>query len=518
MRLKYAGTVFDRSIRCCLTLSGITAVAAFLSCVDVSAATVSVPAGGNLQEALNAARPGDVIELAAGATYVGNFVLPAGPPSETYITVRTVPDPQLPAAGARIQPADAPKLAKLRSPDGRPALQTAARAHHWRLELLEFLPNEEPSGAIVSLGEGSSAQSQLTQVPHDIILDRAFVHGHATTGQRRGIALNSASTTITGCYVSEIKAIGFESQAIAGWNGPGPFTISNNYLEAAGENVLFGGGDPSIPNLVPRDITIIRNKLSRPVAWRGQKWEIKNILELKNARKVTITDNILENNWQAAQAGFAVLFTVRNQEGRCAWCQVEDVVFERNVVRHSGGGVSILGLDEKEHSEQTRAIAVRNNLFLDIDNEHWGGNGYFMLLTGAPRDIVVDHNTIIQPHSSGIVQVEGPPVVGFVFTNNIVRHGAYGIMGSDHAPGADTIKAYFPAAVITHNVIADGAADRYPPGNRFPSFAEFRAQFVHYDGGDFRLSGSSGWKQAGSDRTTVGADVSALPVRADPDR
>jgi hypothetical protein len=91
-------------------------------------------------------------------------------------------------------------------------------------------------------------------------------------------------------------------------------------------------------------------------------------------------------------------------------------------------------------------------------------------------------------------------------------------MGSDHAPGADTIKAYFPAAVITHNVIADGAADRYPPGNQFPPFAEFRTQFVRYDGGDFRLSGSSGWKQAGSDRTTVGADVSALPVRADPDR
>jgi hypothetical protein len=499
-------------------LAAIIAASAFLGPVGVQGATVSVPPGGNLQEALNAARPGDIIELAAGATYVGNFVLPAGPPGETYITVRTVPDSQLPAAGARIQPADAPKLAKLRSPDGQPALQTAPGAHHWRLELLEVLPNGEPSGAIVSLGEGSSAQSQLTQVPHDIILDRVFVHGRPENGQRRGIALNSASTTITGCYVSEIKAIGFEAQAIGGWNGPGPFTISNNYLESAGENVMFGGSDPSIPNLVPRDITITHNKLSRPVAWRGQKWEIKNILELKNARKVTITDNILENNWQAAQSGFAVLFTVRNQGGRCPWCQVEDVVFERNVVQHSGGGISILGRDDERKSEQTRAIAIRNNLFLDIDNQRWGGNGYFMLMTGAPRDIVVDHNTIIQPHSSGIVQVEGPPVAGFVFTNNIVRHGAYGIMGSNHAPGADTIKAYLPAAVITHNVIADGAADRYPAGNQFPPFAEFRNQFAHYDSGDFRLSGSSGWKQAGSDRTPLGADVSALPVTANADR
>jgi hypothetical protein len=500
------------------TLAGILVAAAVVGPVRASGATVSVPAGGNLQEALNAARPGDVVELAAGATYVGNFVLPAGPSGETFITVRTARDPQLPAPGARIQPSDAPKLAKLRSPDARPALQTSAGAHHWRLELLEFLPNEEPSGAIVSFGDGSSAQSQLAQVPHDIVLDRAFIHGHPANGQRRGIALNSASTTITGCYVSEIKAVGFEAQAIGGWNGPGPFTISNNYLEAAGENVMFGGSDPSIPNLVPRDIAIIRNKLSRPVAWREQKWEIKNILELKNARKVTITDNILENNWQAAQAGFAVLFTVRNQGGRCAWCQVEDVVFERNIVQHSGGGVSILGRDDEGHSEQTRGIAVRNNLFLDIDNQRWGGSGYFMLLTGAPRDIVVDHNTIIQPHSSGIVQVEGPPVVGFVFTNNIVRHGAYGFMGSDHAPGADTIKAYLPAAVIAHNAIADGAADRYPPSNQFPSFAEFRKQFAHFDSGDFRLAGSSPWKQAGSDRTPLGADVSALVVMAEPDR
>ena len=28
------------------------------------------------------------------------------------------------------------------------------------------------------------------------------------------------------------------SQAIGGWNGPGPYVISNNFLEAAGENVM----------------------------------------------------------------------------------------------------------------------------------------------------------------------------------------------------------------------------------------------------------------------------------------
>ena len=37
----------------------------------------SVPAGGDLQGALDAAQPGDAIVLQAGATYTGNFTLPA---------------------------------------------------------------------------------------------------------------------------------------------------------------------------------------------------------------------------------------------------------------------------------------------------------------------------------------------------------------------------------------------------------------------------------------------------------
>ena len=221
-------------------------VSLWLSPVGTSGTTVSVPAGGDLQKALNAARPGETIELAGGATYTGHFVLPAGPAGDSYITLRTLSDPRLPAPGGRIQPEGAPQLAKLSSPDGQPALRTSPGAHHWRVELLEFPATAEPGGTIIALGDGSGAQTQLSQVPHDLILDRVFVHGTPGAGQRRGVALNSASTTITGCYISEIKSIGFDSQAIAGWNGPGPYTIANNYLEAAGENLMFGGAESAV--------------------------------------------------------------------------------------------------------------------------------------------------------------------------------------------------------------------------------------------------------------------------------
>src|SRR5262245_60434091 len=38
--------------------------------------TVAVAAGGNLQQAIDAAQPGDVITLAAGASFTGPFMLP----------------------------------------------------------------------------------------------------------------------------------------------------------------------------------------------------------------------------------------------------------------------------------------------------------------------------------------------------------------------------------------------------------------------------------------------------------
>ena len=48
-------------------------------------------------------------------------------------------------------------------------------------------------------------------------------------------------------HLADFKEEGADSQAIAGWSGPGPFKIANNYLEAAGENVMFGGADPDHP-------------------------------------------------------------------------------------------------------------------------------------------------------------------------------------------------------------------------------------------------------------------------------
>jgi hypothetical protein len=492
-------TSLGRTIRF-ITLSALTSTQVLST--QTEASTVRVNQGEDLQAALTRARPGDIIELAEGAMFTGNFTLPRREGSGGFITLRSALSGGGVAVG-RVNLELAARFAKLRSTNGIPALRTAPGAHHWRIEFIEIMGSG--SGDVVTLGDGSGAQNVLADVPHDLVLDRVYVHGDPTQGVKRCIALNSASTTVSNSWISDCKAIGQDSQAIAGWNGPGPFSILNNYLEGAAENVLFGGADPAIPNLVPSDITIRGNLIAKPQAWRQQRWQIKNLLELKNARRVTIDHNILEYNWSAAQVGFAVLFTVRNQDGRCPWCQVEQVAFTDNIVRHSAAGVQILGFDNLKPSQQTRSIQIRNNVFSDINPKAWGGNGYAFLLLGGPRDIVIDHNTLIQENAFGIVQVEGPPIPGFVFTNNVARHGSYGIIGANHAPGSDSIQTFFPGATISRNVLAEGNGDRYPSGNFFPSLQEFRSQFMAYDAGDYRLASDSRWRNGGTDGLDLGA-------------
>jgi PKD repeat protein len=246
-----------------------TLVALLWSAPKLEAATTFVPAGGDLQRALNDARPGDTIVLQEGAEFVGNFVLPLKT-GDAWITVRSAaPDTALPGAGIRIQPAHAPLLARLRSPNSAAALRTAAGAHHWDIRYLEFAANRTGFGDILQIGDGSSAQNSLDKVPHHLVLSHLYVHGDPMLGQKRCIALNAAHTTITDSYVAECKAVGQDSQAIGGWNGPGPYTIENNYLEGAGENFLLGGADPAIANLVADGVTFRRNHLSRPMAWRN---------------------------------------------------------------------------------------------------------------------------------------------------------------------------------------------------------------------------------------------------------
>jgi len=485
-----------------------------LALAGSSGRQLNVSAGGDLQSVLNDARGGDTILLARGATYVGNFRLPVRRDADGVVTIRTAGDGGFPAEGERITPVAAAELAKLRSPNSSPALATAPAARGWRIVLVELLANKDGAGDIVALGDGSRAQSSVDTVPADLTLDRVYIHGDPAYGQKRGVALNSARTTIKGCYISDIKATGQDSQTILGWNGPGDYVIENNYLEAAGENLMFGGADPSIKDLVPTKILVRGNVLSKPLAWRepsAPRWQIKNLFELKNARQVLVERNVMERSWPQAQTGYAILFTVRNQDGGCPWCIVEDVEFRGNLVRQAAGGIEILGVDDGHPSRQTNGLRIHDNVFDGIDRKPWGGDGFFLVLSAGPRDVALDHNTIIQGESGGLIKIAEGVSREFRLTNNLATSGDYGIKGSSHAVGNDSISAYLPGAVITGNVIAGGDGAVYPRGNMFPSVSDFRRQFAAFDRHDFHLAAQSSWRRAGADGRDLGANLELIP-------
>ena len=114
---------------------------ALLAPASVGAATIYVPSGGNLQAALNQARPGDTVLLEPGATFVGNFILPAHG-GTSYVTVRSAASNDLlPRAGQRMSPAFAPYLPKIKSSNTIQSMATAPGAGYWRLLFLEFQAN-----------------------------------------------------------------------------------------------------------------------------------------------------------------------------------------------------------------------------------------------------------------------------------------------------------------------------------------------------------------------------------------
>ncbi|MEQ1727930.1 MAG: carbohydrate-binding protein [Vicinamibacterales bacterium] len=472
--------------------------------------TVTVLPGQDLQAAIDAARPGDTILLQAGGVYTGGLVLPERSGTD-FITIRSAAaDSVLPPAGTRITPGFAGQLPKIVGGiAGVPAIMTALGAHHWRLQFLELV-DTWPYGDILALGDGSSAQTSLSTIAHDLVVDRVYIHGVPGQEQKRGIALNSASTTIRDSYISDIRLTNGDAQAIAGWNGPGPYTITNNYLEATGENFLLGGSDPSIYGMVPSDVTFTRNTVAKQPSWRGQGYAVKNLIEFKNAQRVTIDGNVLEYNWSGGQSGHAIVLTPRNQDGGAPWSIVQGITITNNVIRHVSGVLNVLGTDYRFPSQPLSDVVFRNNLVVDLSGANWGGAGQ-LLLTSGGRNLTLDHNTVFTDGTS-VVYADGAPVYGFTFTNNIVPDNSWAVMGAGSSEGTGTLNAFFPNGTFLRNVIVAGQPSLYPTGNFFPATMS-GVGFIDATG-NYRLSSSSPYITSATDGTAIGVTVPAVNAAA----
>jgi uncharacterized protein (TIGR03437 family) len=462
------------------------AVILIAATLTAHAATITVPAGGNVQSAINAAQYGDTIILEAGAVY-GIITLPLKS-GTGEIVIQSSRLSELPE-GVRVSPSQSALFAKIQSSiPAEPMLKTVAGAHHYRFQGIEFSTSTAATVVydLIRFGGGRDVQTTLDQVPHHLVIDRCYIHGFDTQDVQRGVTANGSEITVSNSYISNIHGVGFDTQAVGGWNGPGPIRIINNYLEAAGENVMFGGADSASEALMPANIEIRRNYLFKPLSWKvgnptyaGKHWTVKNLLELKAAKNVVVDGNVMENNWVDGQSGIGVLFTVRNQECSAPWSTVQQVRFTNNTVKSSdGGALNFLGKDNEAElsygkcpvgttgSTRGSDVLLSNNLFYDIKGPFLTLNGFY--------NVAFSRNTHIQ--SANTFTLYGEQSFGFAYQDNLTSENPYGVVGDACCAGTAALEHYTPGYVFTGNVIAHPYS-ALPVGNQYPASIELTSDY-----------------------------------------
>lgn len=535
-----------------------------------------VAAGGNVVSVVNAANCGDTIQLQQGVTFTlkSPYLSSKNCDSKHWITIRTsAPNSSLPPEHTRINPS----YAGVASLSGRPKFSGPNRnvmaklvvgampiqlGDHYRLIGLE----------ITRPKDGKWYNSLVQFAGSHIILDRNWIHGDPIADTTHLIQTGPGSdhvaiinSYITDAHCKAATAVCTDAQA---WSDGGHGTFMkayNNFMEAAGENIMFGGSTASI---ITSDVEIRLNHLFKPLTWNpldksfmGTKFTVKNNFELKQGRRILVEGNILENTWGGfTQNGANIVITPKNQAGSsggniCPICFVSDITLRYNYIRHgaqglrvanaasTNGGWSMGGHNYSIHDlvfdgmQYSECYACANSLDAL-------GSAYQLPPPPAAEilhDVTVDHLTIVNTGfvatgktATGFLVMNGPPagnstatprIDNIRWTNSIVDAGNGGAFpsggGSDNcAVGAKTIAAMLTAcwtggSIFTGNLlVTDHATSTFvlPSGNSTVSTWS-KVGFVNFnggDGGDYHLLLTSQYHLAGTDRKDVGADINSV--------
>ena len=475
---------------------------------------VRVPAGGDLQAAIDAAQAGDELLLAPGAVYSGNFWLRNKGALNGWITIRTdVSDASIGPPGTRMTPsrASSANLAKIVTPNIYSALTTDLGANHYRFTGVEIAVASSVTdmNALVRLGESLPIQNSAAATAGYLIFDRTYIHGNPTGHLKRCVMMNSATTAVVDSWLGNCHSNVSDSQAIVGWNGPGPYLIQNNHLEAGHEVILFGGGSVTVQNVSPSDITIRGNYIGRPASWKGV-WQVKNLIESKHARRMLIEGNVIENTWMDAQVGFAFVMKSENQYWDTPWTQTTDVTIRYNKIRNVGGVFNLSGNPTGAPAVAAARFVITDNIVENVGTGIFGGDGRIFQLLSGLSDIVLMHNTVVSASGSNPAAIYfggGGPISRLVVHSNVLPHGSAGVKGPSTTEGTLSLNLFASGALYSNNAMFSGGdANLYPANNWFPA-ALGDLGFVNVASGDYRISATSSYANKGYDGRNIGADI-----------
>lgn len=484
-----------------------------------STCTINIASGGNLQSALDQAQRGDTICLQAGATFNGNFILRKKNTGSGWITIRTsTPDNQFVSPGTRVTPSDANKMPKLVTSNSDSVINVERGASHYRLIGLEVASDGIASVVYSIINIGDYNQTSSVGQTSNIVLDRSYVHGLPTQEVRRGVTLSGSNVAVIDSYVSEIHQIGYDTQAIVGWNGSGPYLLENNYLEAAGENVMFGGAPWFADSLIAADVTIKNNHFKKPLSWKsddpsfaGKAWCVKNLFELKHGRRILIEGNVFENNWSNCQAGWGIVFTVRSDrmpDGSIIVSEISDIIFRNNKLVNSTNGINVLGIDNlSSNTGKMERVLIQNN-YLDVKDRP------LQLLDGANYVTFTNNTSPVNTDLAAILSCHEYLCANLVFNNNVLRRGNYGLFGSAVGEGTVALDTHSQSYTMSKNIfILNDMANLSYYQSKYPDnyLTDLSgAGFSDFSAKNYSLLSNSTYRNAGTDGKDVGVDWAAL--------
>jgi hypothetical protein len=325
--------------------------------------------------------------------------------------------------------------------------------------------------AVVQLGDNSSTtQGSVDLVPRDIVLAAVRIPSHRG---KAGFAVHATQVALEDCEVKDLWDPGLsDSKAIWIHNTPGSVEVLGGYFEAGSENLLVGGDSVKIPGNTPTGILIEGAVFEKPAAWQtdGVNRAVKNLLELKAGRNVTIRDCTFRRNWVAAQTGWGLVITPKNAN------IIDGVLIENCTIEQVAGGLNLLGLDYNTVTPAaTRNIVVRRCSFAISKATQGGGYGILALMTGGMKDVTFDQCTasfdgpeIILSDTNATYGPQGPVTI----TGCTMNTGQYALKG-DGASYGDALPAGSPyigqellIGAITGNTFS-GAPSRFKAN--FPS-------------------------------------------------
>ena len=393
--------------------------------------TWAVHSASALQPALNSASPGDTIVLDAGVTYTGNFYLiPKSNPNHKWIYIVSSALSLLPAPGKRVSTADAVNMPKIVTPNVSSALTVIAGSSYYRLVGLEITststqgcnPNHNPPLNCVTYMLVDTPYTQYS-LSDSITVDRCYLHGAPKVDVQHAIVANATNFALIDSFINAIHMVAADTQAVFAYHTPGPLKIVNNYLLAAGENILLGGAGGNGNPWVPSDIEIRNNYLFKPLLWVPLSLNgtlvVKNAFEVKSGQRILFDHNKIENVWAGGQNGYAIVLTVRSsQSGDVS--VVNDITITNNTLKNVVAGFNTLAADDQcgnstypncHNAGSQDRWYIANNQITFFDPTLPGGYKSSMLslipgwdkFAGAQRqmrDVVFQHNTGVSAAST----------------------------------------------------------------------------------------------------------------------